>query len=118
MKALVAGLRNEDVFAGERHHLMAGGPLPDGAGCRVAVMGDPVGLADVVPRLVGTATLVKVFHRTPTWVLPRTPRAETVDHRRWIDPRRAAEVADAWVRRQLTPDPHRSEVPVVHSDDF
>ena len=43
----------------------------DLAGKRVAVIGTGASAVQIVPELVKTAAMVKVFQRTPGWVLPR-----------------------------------------------
>ena len=50
----------------------------DLAGKRVAVIGTGASAVQIIPELVKTAASVKVFQRTPGWVLPRmdlAPRA-------------------------------------------
>ena len=137
--------RDADRFAGRWVSVGPGDELPDLAG-RVAVLGDPAGVVQVAPRLVGGPELVKVFYADPVWVLPTARGASTSPTwrpgaaevligavRRLLpgssdapaDPVAAAaeqflqaEVADAWIRRQLTPHPQDVDAPVVRSDGF
>ncbi|MDT4919380.1 MAG: hypothetical protein QOI15_282 [Pseudonocardiales bacterium] len=44
----------------------------DGRGEHVAVVGTGASAIQIIPELVKTAASVKVFQRTPAWVLPRT----------------------------------------------
>ena len=110
---------------------------------RVAVIGTGASAVQIIPELVKVADKVKVFQRTPGWVLPRLdfqspewaktlfaklPVSQTVVREAmywihesmalgmiWDTPMtralemlgnrfREAQVKDAWLRRQLTPD--------------
>lgn len=58
----------------------------DFTGKRVAVIGTDASAVQIVPELVKTASKVKVFQRTPGWVLPRIDSA-TSERRRSGFPR-------------------------------
>ena len=74
------------------------------------MIGAAVEVATILPAVVAVAASVKVFQRTPAWVLPganlrgagaltRIPRlAEAVGRVRL-----RLEIRDPWMRRQLTP---------------
>jgi cation diffusion facilitator CzcD-associated flavoprotein CzcO len=47
-------------------------PGYDGRGEHIAVIGTGASAIQIIPELVKTAASVKVFQRTPAWVLPRT----------------------------------------------
>jgi cation diffusion facilitator CzcD-associated flavoprotein CzcO len=73
-------------------------------GQRVAVIATAEEAALIVPHVVRTASSVKVFQRSPAWMLPRAlplppgllRRAAARLHLRRV-------VGDPWLRRQLTP---------------
>jgi cation diffusion facilitator CzcD-associated flavoprotein CzcO len=73
-------------------------------GQRVAVVATAAEAARIVPQVVRTASSVKVFQRSPEWLLParlplRSGRIRRAAARLHL--RRA--VGDPWLRRQLTP---------------
>jgi cation diffusion facilitator CzcD-associated flavoprotein CzcO len=92
------------------------------AGKSVAVIGSGVEVARILPAVVDAAASVKVFQRTPAWVLPRAnlPGARTITR----IPRLAEavgkvhlrlEIRDPWMRRQLTPGDGRQ---VIANSDY
>jgi cation diffusion facilitator CzcD-associated flavoprotein CzcO len=94
----------------------------DFVGKTVAVIGSAVEIAEILPAIVDVAMSVKVFQRTPAWVVPRSnlPGAQAITR----IPRLAEavakvhlrlEICDPWVRRQLTPGDGRQ---VVASSDY
>jgi cation diffusion facilitator CzcD-associated flavoprotein CzcO len=64
-----------DRFAGRRIHSARWDHDYDFAGKRVAVIGTGASAVQIVPEIVKKAAFVKVFQRTPGWVLPRVDRA-------------------------------------------
>jgi cation diffusion facilitator CzcD-associated flavoprotein CzcO len=64
-----------DRFAGRRIHSARWDHGYDFAGKRVAVIGTGASAVQIIPELVQVAASVKVFQRTPGWVLPRVDRA-------------------------------------------
>lgn len=72
----------------------------DFSGERVGVVADGHTAARIVPRVLRSATSVKVFQQEPTWVLPvRVPVAGKVAARLNL----RVNVKDPWTRRRLTP---------------
>lgn len=130
----LAPLRGWESFAGqvvEVGHL----DLPDLTGRRVAVLVTDARTTAAVAKVVAAADLVKVFHSTPTWVIPRLglPGPVAAPVRRALRSGPAARsgvtallgrahlrrsVPDPWTRRQLTPDPHGELPPVTCSSRF
>ncbi|MCU4187401.1 NAD(P)/FAD-dependent oxidoreductase [Acidiferrimicrobium sp. IK] len=70
-KPHLPALRGISTYTGHTMHSARWDPDYDLAGKRVAVIGTGVSAVDTVPRLVRVADRVKVFQRTPGWVLPR-----------------------------------------------
>jgi cation diffusion facilitator CzcD-associated flavoprotein CzcO len=64
-------IRGIDTYRGTKIHSAAWDHDFDVAGKRVAVIGTGASAVQIVPELVKTAAFVKVFQRTPGWVLPR-----------------------------------------------
>lgn len=64
-------IRGIDSYRGHKIHSAAWDHGYDFAGKRVAVIGTGASAVQIVPELVKTAAAVKVFQRTPGWVLPR-----------------------------------------------
>lgn len=64
-------IRGIDTYRGHKIHSAAWDHDYDFAGKRVAVIGTGASAVQIVPELVKTAAAVKVFQRTPGWVLPR-----------------------------------------------
>ena len=64
-------IRGIDTYRGKKIHSAAWDHDYDFAGKRVAVIGTGASAVQIVPELVKTAEFVKVFQRTPGWVLPR-----------------------------------------------
>lgn len=58
-------------FAGKRIHSAAWDHDYDFTGKKVAVIGTGASAVQIIPQLVKQAKAVKVFQRTPGWVLPR-----------------------------------------------
>ena len=59
----------------------------DFAGKRVAVIGTGASAIQIIPELVKQAEFVKVFQRTPGWVLPRLDVADAAPRRRRCSPK-------------------------------
>ncbi|MBU9764288.1 NAD(P)/FAD-dependent oxidoreductase [Mycobacterium sp. TNTM28] len=64
-----------DTYAGHKIHSARWDHDYDFGGKRVAVVGTGASGVQIVPELVKTAKSVKVFQRTPGWVLPRANSA-------------------------------------------
>ncbi len=64
-------IRGIDSYEGHKIHSAGWDHDFDFAGKRVAVIGTGASAVQIVPELVKTAEFVKVFQRTPGWVLPR-----------------------------------------------
>ncbi|MGB2923372.1 MAG: NAD(P)/FAD-dependent oxidoreductase, partial [Mycobacterium sp.] len=64
-------IRGIDTYRGHKIHSAAWDHDYDFTGKRVAVIGTGASAVQIVPELVKTAEFVKVFQRTPGWVLPR-----------------------------------------------
>ncbi|VEG52121.1 FAD dependent oxidoreductase [Mycolicibacterium aurum] len=64
-------IRGIDTYRGHKIHSASWDHDYDFAGKRVAVIGTGASAVQIVPELVKTAEFVKVFQRTPGWVLPR-----------------------------------------------
>ena len=64
-------IRGIDTYEGHKIHSAAWDHDYDFTGKRVAVIGTGASAVQIVPELVKTAGFVKVFQRTPGWVLPR-----------------------------------------------
>ncbi|KMO71497.1 flavin-containing monooxygenase [Mycolicibacterium chlorophenolicum] len=64
-------IRGIDTYRGRTIHSAAWDHDFDVTGKRVAVIGTGASAVQIVPELVKTAAFVKVFQRTPGWVLPR-----------------------------------------------
>ena len=64
-------LRGIDTYRGTKIHSAAWDHDFDAAGKRIGVIGTGASAVQLVPELVKTAGFVKVFQRTPGWVLPR-----------------------------------------------
>ncbi|BBX71762.1 flavin-containing monooxygenase [Mycolicibacterium psychrotolerans] len=64
-------IRGIDTYRGRTIHSAAWDHDFDVTGKRVAVVGTGASAVQIVPELVKTAAFVKVFQRTPGWVLPR-----------------------------------------------
>lgn len=136
-------IRGLDTYAGHKIHSARWDHDYDFTGKRVAVIGTGASAVQIVPELVKQAGYVKVFQRTPGWVVPRmdvaTPAAAkalfahvpaaqelarqvlfwghevTATALVWDTPLTGLvsrlgkahlrrQVADPWLRRQLTPD--------------
>jgi cation diffusion facilitator CzcD-associated flavoprotein CzcO len=64
----ISGIKD---FAGKTIHSAAWDHGYDYSGKKVAVIGTGASAVQIIPELVKTAASVKVFQRTPGWVLPR-----------------------------------------------
>ena len=64
-------LRGLDTYRGHTIHSARWDHDYDFAGKRVAVIGTGASAVQIIPELVKQAEFVKVFQRTPGWVLPR-----------------------------------------------
>lgn len=64
-------IRGIETYAGHRIHSADWDHDYDVTGKRVAVIGTGASAVQIVPELVRRAGFVKVFQRTPGWVLPR-----------------------------------------------
>ena len=64
-------IRGLDSYDGHKIHSARWDHDYDMAGKRVAVVGTGASAVQIIPELVKTAATVKVFQRTPGWVLPR-----------------------------------------------
>ncbi len=64
-------IRGLDSYRGHKIHSARWDHDYDFAGKRVAVIGTGASAVQIVPELVKRAGFVKVFQRTPCWVLPR-----------------------------------------------
>jgi cation diffusion facilitator CzcD-associated flavoprotein CzcO len=76
----------------------------DFRGQRVAVVATADEAARIVPHVVRTASSVKVFQRSPEWILPtRIPLPAGVLRRVAARRHLRRTIEDPWVRRQLKP---------------
>ncbi len=64
-------IRGIDSYEGKKMHSARWDHAYDLSGKRVAVVGTGASAVQIVPELVKCAKSVKVFQRTPGWVLPR-----------------------------------------------
>jgi cation diffusion facilitator CzcD-associated flavoprotein CzcO len=64
-------IRGIDTYQGQKVHSAEWDHDYDFAGKRVAVIGTGASAVQIVPELVKTAEFVKIFQRTPGWVIPR-----------------------------------------------
>ena len=64
-------IRGIDTYEGHKIHSAAWDHGYDFTGKRVGVIGTGASAVQIVPELVMTAGFVKVYQRTPGWVLPR-----------------------------------------------
>jgi cation diffusion facilitator CzcD-associated flavoprotein CzcO len=65
------GIRGIDTYRGHKIHSSRWDHHYDFTGKRVGVIGTGASAIQIVPELVKQAEFVKVFQRTPGWVLPR-----------------------------------------------
>lgn len=108
--------RGADSYTGEWIHCTGWDHRRDLTGRRVAVIGGGAAVARILPAVAANAERVTVFQTDPVWVLPRPPfpfpaaAQELALHLPTPALHLAAranlrlQVADSWVRRQLTPD--------------
>jgi len=68
-------IRGIDAFKGHKIHSARWDHDYDFTGKRVAVIGTGASAVQIIPELVKVADKVKVFQRTPGWVLPRADYA-------------------------------------------
>lgn len=136
-------IRGLETYEGHKIHSARWDHDYDFEGKRVAVIGTGASAVQIVPEVVKKAAKVKVFQRTPGWVLPRVnvetpglakwvlrsvPGAQQLTRAAWFWGHEAvalgvvwdtpltrvvesvsrahlrSQVADPWLRRQLTPD--------------
>ncbi|WP_458319660.1 flavin-containing monooxygenase [Mycolicibacterium brisbanense] len=136
-------IRGLETYEGHKIHSANWDHDYDFTGKRVAVIGTGASAVQIIPELVKTAGFVKVFQRTPGWVIPRLDFATPPEARAlfakipavqelarqilfwgheasatamvWNTPLTGLvarigkahlrrQVADPWLRRQLTPD--------------
>ncbi|MEU6563373.1 flavin-containing monooxygenase [Nocardia nova] len=71
----IPDLPGRDDFAGRTFHTAQWDPAAETAGRRIAVIGTGSSAAQCLPYLAESAESVRVFQRTPHWVLPK-PAAE------------------------------------------
>lgn len=64
-------IRGLDTYEGHKIHSANWDHEYDFTGKRVAVIGTGASAVQIIPELVKTAEFVKVFQRTPGWVIPR-----------------------------------------------
>ncbi|RJO69862.1 NAD(P)/FAD-dependent oxidoreductase [Nocardia panacis] len=146
-----------DTFTGHKIHSARWDHDYDFTGKRVAVIGTGASAVQIVPELVEKAAAVKVFQRTPGWVLPRVnrqtsalvreiyrrvPGAQELARAAWFYGHESValgvvwntpltrvvelvgkaqlrrQVADPWLRRQLTPDFRAGCKRLLMTDDF
>ncbi|OBK94268.1 4-hydroxyacetophenone monooxygenase [Mycobacterium asiaticum] len=69
--ASLPDIRGLDSYRGHKIHSARWDPDYDFTGKRVAVIGTGASAIQIIPELVKQAGFVKVFQRTPGWVLPR-----------------------------------------------
>lgn len=69
--ASLPAIRGIDTYEGHKIHSARWDRDYDLAGKRVAIIGTGSSAVQIVPRVVEQAERVKVFQRTPGWVLPR-----------------------------------------------
>lgn len=68
-------IRGLETYAGHKIHSARWDPDYDFTGKRVAVVGTGASAVQIIPELVEQAGFVKVFQRTPGWVIPRLDMA-------------------------------------------
>ncbi|WP_313676646.1 NAD(P)/FAD-dependent oxidoreductase [Mycolicibacterium sp.] len=104
-------IRGLDSYTGHKIHSARWDHDYDMAGKRVAVIGTGASAVQIIPELVKTAAKVKVFQRTPGWVLPRAdfhhpgwarqlfrhvPLTEQLARQAWFWGHEAAAVGMVW----------------------
>ena len=84
-------IRGIDTYEGHKIHSARWDHDYDFTGKRVAVIGTGASAVQIVPELVKQAGFVKVFQRTPGWVMPRldvaTPDAAQNCSRKCLPPK-------------------------------
>ena len=78
--ASLPDIRGLDTFDGHKIHSARWDHHYDMSDKRVAVIGTGASAVQIIPELVKTARSVKVFQRTPGWVLPRPD----FSHPQWV----------------------------------
>jgi cation diffusion facilitator CzcD-associated flavoprotein CzcO len=71
-------------FQGQAFHSAEWDPRCDLSGQRVAVVGTGASAIQLVPRLAASVATLRVFQRTPPWVLPKPDRAMSAREQRWF----------------------------------
>lgn len=104
-------IRGLDSYTGHKIHSARWDHDYDVTGRRVAVVGTGASAVQIIPELVKTAATVKVFQRTPGWVLPRLdfahpgwakelfrriPASESLARQAWYWGHEAAAVGMVW----------------------
>ena len=89
-------IRGFDSYTGHKIHSARWDHDYDMTGKRVAVIGTGASAVQIIPELVKTAAKVKVFQRTPGWVLPRLD----FDHPGWARQLFHHVPATEWLARQ------------------
>ena len=104
-------IRGLESYTGHKIHSARWDHDYDMTGKRVAVIGTGASAVQIIPELVKTAAKVKVFQRTPGWVLPRPdfrhpgwakelfrriPATESLARQAWFWGHEAAAVGMVW----------------------
>lgn len=74
-------IKGMETFKGQTAHAARWDPSIELKGKRVAVLGSGASAIQVVPNIAGEVAELKVFQRTPSWVLPKHNRAYTEQDR-------------------------------------
>ncbi|BBY44866.1 flavin-containing monooxygenase [Mycolicibacterium celeriflavum] len=94
-------IRGLDTYTGKKIHSARWDHDYNFSGKRVAVIGTGASAVQIIPELVKTAAQVKVFQRTPGWVLPRlqyrTPEWNKRLYRQLPVTQRAARKGVFWI---------------------
>ncbi|MEV0294042.1 NAD(P)/FAD-dependent oxidoreductase [Nocardia sp. NPDC050710] len=104
-------IRGIDTYTGHKIHSARWDHDYDFTGKRVAVVGTGASAVQIIPELVDRAASVKVFQRTPGWVLPRVnrrtnpltkqlyrrvPAAESLARRAWFYEHESVALGVVW----------------------
>ncbi|QIS10235.1 flavin-containing monooxygenase [Nocardia arthritidis] len=150
-------IRGIETYEGHKIHSARWDHDYDFTGKKVAVIGTGASAVQIIPELVEKAASVKVFQRTPGWVLPRVnrrtngltkelyrrvPATESLARLAWFYGHESValgvvwntpltrvvelvgraqlrrQVADPWLRRQLTPDFRAGCKRLLMTDDY
>ncbi|MDO8330592.1 MAG: NAD(P)/FAD-dependent oxidoreductase [Fluviicoccus sp.] len=78
-------IKGMDRFKGKALHAARWDPTVDLRGKHVGVIGSGASAIQVVPNVAGEVADLKVFQRTPSWVMPKFNRTfSDKDHRDWV----------------------------------